>query len=102
MLGIIVVGLIFSAIFHAGTVEPCSRAQQRVEKQDGKRVVWYQWFKLPQFYLVSRVCVCVCVRACVRACVCACVRVYCMVAHVVSFPFPIDQSTALFDFSHFT
>ena len=57
---------------------------------------------------VARVCVCVCVCVCtyVRSCVCVracvCVHMYCMVAHVVSFPFPIDQSTALFDFSHFT
>ena len=101
MLGIIVVGLIFSAIFHAGTVEPCSRAQQRVEKQDGKRVVWYQWFKLPQFYLVSRVCVwcmCVYVHMCVRvcACVCACVPY----GGPCGF-FPVPHRS-VFDFSHFT
>jgi Na+/melibiose symporter-like transporter len=53
ILGIIVVGLIFSIIFHAGTVEPCTRAQQKEEKQDGKRIVWYQWFQKPQFYLVA-------------------------------------------------
>jgi Na+/melibiose symporter-like transporter len=53
VLGIIFFGLIFSALFHLGTVEPCTRAQQRVEKQDGKRVAWFQWFLKPQLYMVA-------------------------------------------------
>ena len=53
VLGIIFFGLIFSALFHLGTVEPCTRAQQKVEKQDGKRVAWFQWFLKPQLYMVS-------------------------------------------------
>ena len=53
ILGIIVVGLFFSFMFYLGTVEPCTRAQQKEEKQEGKRIVWYHWFKKPQFYMVS-------------------------------------------------
>ena len=40
-------------IFYIGTVEPCTRAQQKEEKQDGKRIVWHQWFQKPQFYMVG-------------------------------------------------
>lgn len=57
--GIIGVGLIFSAIFHIGVREPPVRDQSqqsaaaRVTCLDKKPIKWYQWFKNPQFYMVS-------------------------------------------------
>ena len=50
-LGIIVVGLIFSLIFHVGTKEPRRINLNSTEVQHRKLSV-YKWFLKPQFYLV--------------------------------------------------
>ena len=52
-LGIIVAGIFFATIFHIGTREPSTPAEQNAEAQEGRKFVWYKWFTMPQFYVVS-------------------------------------------------
>lgn len=55
--GIVGVGVTFSAIFHIGTKEPSKRKEVESSSSDDKtddtKMHWYLWFKNPQFYLVS-------------------------------------------------
>eukprot|EP00731_Ephydatia_muelleri_P016743 Em0009g1167a len=52
-LGIIGVGLAFTAVFHLFTNEPSTAQQQNTEMARGLSKAWYTWFLSPQFYLVA-------------------------------------------------
>jgi len=53
-MGIVGVGLFFSALFHLGTKEPIvSRTDIQKSETEGTKIPWYRWFVNPQFYLVS-------------------------------------------------
>jgi len=57
-LGIIVIGCLFTLIFHCFTREPSTPLEQRSEAARGKKLPWYKWFIKPQFYLVAVIYMC--------------------------------------------
>lgn len=57
-LGIVIVGLVFSMLFHLGTREPTTQAQNLLDSSEGRTVRWYKWFFKPNFYIVALIYMC--------------------------------------------